>query len=184
VFLSYANVPGDGHAESVREFWLFLRSSGVDAQLDLSAAGQRRDWALWMGEQIREADYVLVIASSEYRARAEGRSGAAEGRRVQWEARLIRDAYYRDQHALSRFLPVVLPGQTVDGIPDFLAPASTTVYHVSRYTSKDAEPLLRLLTGQPGVIEPPIGPALDFTAEAPVPKRTGRRIGALPRSAR
>ena len=147
VFVSYAIVRGDDvHAESVRQFWMFLRSYGIDARLDLTAAEQRQDWSLWMAEQIREADFVLVIASPAYRERAEGRSGPAVGRGVQWEARLIRDAFYGDQDALNRYLPVVLPGQNVQGIPDFLAPAITTVYEVSDYTVASAEPLLRLLT--------------------------------------
>jgi TIR domain len=158
VFVSYAMVRGDDvQAESVRQFWMFLRSYGIDARLDLSAAEQRQDWSLWMAEQVREADFVLVIASPAYRERAEGRSGPAVGRGVQWEARLIRDAFYGDQYALNRFVPVVLPGQNVQGIPDFLAPAITTVYEVSDYTVAGAEPLLRLLTGQPAVVEPALG---------------------------
>ncbi|HEX5405110.1 MAG TPA: toll/interleukin-1 receptor domain-containing protein [Pseudonocardiaceae bacterium] len=179
VFISYANVPGDAHAESVREFWTFLRTCGVDARLDLSAAAQRRDWALWMGDELRAADYVVVVASAAYRERAEGRGNPAVGRGVQWEARLIRDAYYRDQHSLGRVLPVVLPGQTVDGVPDFLTPATTTVYHVSAYTHDGAKPLLQLLTRQPEVIEPPIGPPPDLSTGVAVPGRARRRVAAL-----
>ena len=110
-----------------------------------------------MAEQVREADFVLVIASPAYRERAEGRSAPTVGRGVQWEARLIRDTFYRDQYALNRYVPVVLPDQNVEGIPDFLAPAITTVYEVSDFTVAGAEPLLRLLTGQPAVVEPRLG---------------------------
>lgn len=157
VFLSYAWEPDSGrHQAVVREFWGFLRSQGIDAHLDLGAANDRQDWALWMADQIREADHILVIASSGYRARAQGQSGPGTGRGVQWEARLIRDAFYRDQDALNRFVPVVLAGQNDDGIPDFLAPATTTVYHVREFTLDGAEPLLRLLTRQPHEI-PPLG---------------------------
>jgi hypothetical protein len=157
VFLSYAIVPGDAHTQSVRSLWEFLRAQGIDAQFDLAAAQQRQDGSLWMADQLRVADFILVIASPAYRERAEGRSGPAVGRGVQWEARLIRDAFYRDQHALSRFVPVVLPDQDIDGVPDFLAPAITSVYHVSDYTVAGAESLLRLLTGQPAVAQPPLG---------------------------
>jgi hypothetical protein len=159
VFVSYARDPGDeSHGVAARLFWEFLRSCGIDAQLDLPAAQQRRDWALWMADQIREADFVLVIASPAYRERAEGRGDPGVGRGVQWEARLIRDAFYDDQRALDRFVPVVLPGQSVEGVPDFLAPATTTVYFVSDFTVDGADSLLRFLTGQPEVIEPPLGP--------------------------
>ncbi len=159
VFVSYAHDLGDeSHGVAVRLLWEFLRSCGIDAQLDLPAAQRRRDWALWMADQIREADFVLVIASPAYRERAEGRGDPGVGRGVQWEARLIRDAFYRDQRALDRFVPVVLPGQGVEGVPDFLAPTTTTVYFVSDFTVDGANSLLRLLTAQPETIEPPLGP--------------------------
>ncbi|MGW6933505.1 CHAT domain-containing protein [Lentzea sp. NPDC054927] len=156
VFISYAHGSAD-HEEAVRDLWIFLRRHGVDAKLDRSAAGRRQDWALWMGDQVREADHVLIIASDSYRERAEGRTSADEGRGVQFEARLIRDAFYRDPKALDRFLPVVLPGQSVEGIPDFLAPASSTVYRIAELSPTGAESLLRLLLGQPADEEPPLG---------------------------
>ena len=157
-FISYAHeCEGDTHGDVVRAFWAFLRSCGIEATLDLTAADQRQDWPLWMAEQIRAADHVLVIASPSYRERAEGRSTPDAGRGVQWEARLIRDAYYSNQYALDRFVPVVLPGQSIEGVPDFLAPRSSTVYYVPEFTVAGAEPLLRLLTDQPAWTEPPLG---------------------------
>ncbi|MET8850328.1 tetratricopeptide repeat protein [Amycolatopsis sp. NPDC004625] len=160
VFISYAPESGPAADDrAVRELWVFLRSCGVDARLDISAEHRRQDWSLWLAEQIREADHILVVASPRYREGAEGRAAPDEGRNVQWEARLIRDAFYRDPHALDRFVPVVLPGQSLDGVPDFLAAASTTVYRVERFSLSGAESLLRLLTDQPAYPEPPVGSA-------------------------
>lgn len=166
---------------------MFLRSCGVDARLDLPAAEYRQDWSLWMAEQIREADHILVIASGAYREHSEGRTGPAAGRGTQWEARLIRDAFYRDQHALNRFLPVVLPGQTVQGIPDFLAGAITTVYEVDEFTVAGAERLLRFLTGQPAYSDPPIGappslPSINPVEAGPVEIGQGHRRARKNRS--
>jgi hypothetical protein len=169
VFISYAREPDDpAHEESVIRLWTFLRENGLDARLDLGEASERRDWALWMGRQLREADYVLVIASPGYRRGAEGRGAAHEERGVQWEARLIRDAFYADPQAVSRFVPVVLPGQSVAGVPDFLGPATSTVYPVSDFTVEGAEPLLRLLTNQPEILRPPLGP-VPVLKPRPVP---------------
>jgi hypothetical protein len=80
-----------------------------------------------MGDMIRWADHVLVVASDAYRKRAEGRTDPGEGRGVGWEARLIRDAFYKNQHDLDRFVPVLLPGHSADQLPDFLAPHSSSV---------------------------------------------------------
>ena len=85
-FISYAH-DSDAHQDLVRDFWLFLRAHGIDARLDLPATGQRTDWAQWMTRQVRDAGRVLVVASPEYRRRAEGDAGPDEGRGVQWEAR-------------------------------------------------------------------------------------------------
>ena len=158
VFISYAH-DDQAHQNRVRDFWVFLRANGMDARLDLVAAEQRVDWAEWMTREVRDAGRVLVIASPEYRKRAEGDAGPAEGRGVQWEARLIRDLFYADQEAgLQRFVPVVLPGCSSDDIPLWLARAWAASYRVSEYTVAGAEKLLRLLTGQTGELMPPLGP--------------------------
>ncbi|MGW4061365.1 toll/interleukin-1 receptor domain-containing protein [Amycolatopsis sp. NPDC004747] len=179
VFLSYAREPGDpAHEEAVLRLWTFLRSCGVDARLDLGEASERRDWALWMAGQIRDADYVLVIASPAYRRSAEGRGDAHEERGVQWEARLIRDAFYADQHAVNRFVPVVLPGQSVAGVPDFLGPATSTVYPVEDFTVEGAEKLLRLLTNQPEILQPPLGPVPALAPRPAAPVTPGPQPGS------
>lgn len=58
-----------------------------------------------MSDQIRESDHVLIVASAAYRERTEGRSGPDVGRGVQYEARLIWDAFYANQEDLVRFVP-------------------------------------------------------------------------------
>jgi hypothetical protein len=178
-FISYAQqADSPGHGESVLRLWALLRDCGIDARLDLPAAQQRQDWTLWMADEIRAADFVLVIASPAYRERAEGRSDPDVGQGVQYEARLIREAFFRDQRRLDRFVPVVLPGQDIDGLPDFLGPAISTVYRVSNFTVSGANALLRFLTGQPEIVERPLGkiPVLDPRAiptnPAPAPNRT------------
>ena len=74
VFVSYAHDDA-AHEERVRDFWLFLRASGIDAVVDLPAAEQRLDWTLWMTGQIRDTGHILVIASPRYKERAEGDAG-------------------------------------------------------------------------------------------------------------
>jgi hypothetical protein len=174
VFISYAHDDA-AHEERVRRFWLFLRGQGVDARLDLAVAGRRVDWAEWMTREVRDADRVLVIASPEYKRRAEGDVRPDEGRGVQWEVRLIRDVVYADQRAgLERVLPVVLPGCSADDLPLWLAPASVAHYVVSEFTVPGSEALLRLLTGQPFEIVPSLGvvpvlPPLDAAPPSAVP---------------
>jgi hypothetical protein len=128
VFISYAHDSAE-HEERVRDFWLFLRSNGIDAHLDLPAADRRQDWPMWMRRQVAAARYVLVVASPAYKRRAEGDAASDEGRGVQWEAALLRELVYRDRDAaLDQLVPVVLPGGNADDLPDWLTPDSSTHY--------------------------------------------------------
>ena len=59
----------------VIRFW--CRSCGCSARkrsrrrFDMEAAGRREDWALWMLQEIRAADLMLVVGSAEYKRRSE-----------------------------------------------------------------------------------------------------------------
>lgn len=162
VFISYAHDDA-AHEDLVRDFWWSLRAQGVDAHADVTAAEDRQDWAQWMIGQIRDADRILVVASPAYARRANGDAEPDEGRGVQWEAGLIRNLVYEDQTGgVRRVLPVVLPSCSPRDIPLWLLPASAGYYRVSEFTVPGAEKLLRVLTGQPSEVEPPLGtpPAL------------------------
>jgi hypothetical protein len=181
VFISYA-WDDDAHVDLVRQFWDFLRGQGgIDARLDMPAAGQPRDWLAWMQEQVEEADFVLVVASPEYKRRAAGRTAAGAGRGVQWEARLIREISYADNQAgLAKVLPVVLPGRSAAEIPLWLGPTTRTHYVVTHFTVAGADALLRYLTGQPYEVDPPLSPAPVL-----LPRQAGSGPGAdLPDSGR
>jgi WD40 repeat protein len=158
VFISYAH-EGPEHEKRVRDLWLFLRRNGIDAVLDLAAAERRQDWPLWMLEQVREARFVLVVASPEYRRRADGAAASDQGRGLQFEAGLIREEVYRDRPAaVDRFIPVLLPGYGVDDIPSWLGPMTSSHYQITDLSVAGAERLLRLLTDQPFETTSPVGP--------------------------
>ncbi|MGO9973626.1 MAG: SEFIR domain-containing protein [Solirubrobacteraceae bacterium] len=157
VFVSYAHESLE-HVEAVRSLWILLRSLGVDARLDLPAGERRQDWPVWMLREVRAAEFVLVVASREYRRRAEGDAPADEGRGVRFEAALIREEFYRDREAgVAKFVPVLLPGSSRGDIPVFLGPTTATSYAVEELTPAGVERLLRLLTAQPFEVEPPVG---------------------------
>src|SRR6185369_3085833 len=110
VFVSYA-YDSPEHAEAVRALWELLRSQGVDAKLDRSFEGEPQDWPLWMLEQFREAQFVIVVASPAYKRRADGLADGDEGRGVQFEAAVLRDLVMGDRRTWSgRILTVLVPG--------------------------------------------------------------------------
>ncbi|HEX5401309.1 MAG TPA: SEFIR domain-containing protein [Pseudonocardiaceae bacterium] len=148
VFITYAH-DSQQHKITVERFGRFLRSDmGLDVRLDSWDDGWRQDWSAWAIEQLTEADFILVIASPDYRIRADGMAAPSEGRGSQFEAAMIRNEVTKDlQRATRRILPVVLPGRSIDDIPTFLNPYSTTRFHVSEFSAAGVAELVAAITG-------------------------------------
>lgn len=179
-FISYAH-DNQKHVDQVRAFWKFLRSCGIDGQLDLPAGERRQDWALWMLRGIRDSRHVLVVASPEYKRRAEGDAPVDEGMGVRWEALLLRNLVYNDPvAALDRIIPVILPGGSAADLPVWLGGSSHTHYPVEEFTVAGGEKLLRLLTGQPYETVPPLGPVPELPPREQTGGETARPSLVLP----
>lgn len=148
VFVTYAH-ESLAHKDQVREFATFLRADiGLDVHLDQWYDSRRRDWSAWAIDHLTNADFILVIASPEYKRRADGAAPPDEGRGSQFEAAIIRDNLTKNLHEQTqRVLPVVLPGRSVDEIPTFLNAHSTTRYHVDEFTVDGVSSLLAAITG-------------------------------------
>jgi hypothetical protein len=172
-FLSYAH-DSPQHRDAVRRLWFLLIENGVNAWADLAAEDQRQEWPRRMEEKLDASDYILVIASEAYRRRVNRPAGETQGRGVEYEAALIRERLYDNREFwYPRILPVVLPGHDHTEIPSFLGPRGGTNYRVTSFTVAGAEPLLRILTGQPAEGAPALGtpPSLP-RRPAPMDSRT------------
>jgi tetratricopeptide (TPR) repeat protein len=179
VFVSYAHDDAV-HKALVLDFWMFLRRCGVDAALDVPAADVPQDWPLWMETQVSESDYVLMVASPAYRRRAGADATSDEGRGVQWEGRLIRELFYRDQESgRRRFLSVVLPGRSANELPLWVGSYSQSHFVVADFTPKGAEGLLRYLTGQIHQV-PPLGKVPKFDVDFPTPPQVSAALSVVP----
>ncbi|WP_285474713.1 SEFIR domain-containing protein [Actinoplanes sp. NBRC 101535] len=184
-FISYAHDSG-AHRDRVRAFWHFLRTvCNVDAWCDFSAEASRTEWTRTMESAMDAAEFILVIASPQYRLRAgpDLPPTLESGRGVAYEASLLRDRSYRDPvGALRQILPVVLPGCSADDIPGFLLRHSTTHYPVSSFTVAGAEQLVRVLTHQPAEIVPDLGGRTPELSPRPVPDGERDRLVAALRT--
>jgi hypothetical protein len=75
------------------------------------------------------------MASPEFRERADGRGSPTDGRGSRFEGAMMRAKMTANQSLwIGRILPVVLPGRSVDEIPDFLFPHSSTYYKIPEFT--------------------------------------------------
>ncbi|MBB1154850.1 SEFIR domain-containing protein [Amycolatopsis dendrobii] len=170
IFISYAHDTAE-HYQRVGTFASFLRARiGLDVRLDQWDDSARIDWSDWAIRNILAADFVLVIASPDYKRRANGEAPAHEGRGSQFEARIMRDALTRDLHGETRrILPVVLPGGTVEDIPSFLTPYCTTHYRVPEFTDDGVAGLISAITGRSQNERPVRGTWRGATDSAPGP---------------
>jgi hypothetical protein len=157
VLISYAH-ESPKHMADVERLYKLLRENGVDAQLDLIGDEEPRNWALWMTTEIARADHVLMIISPSYKRRFESDEPEEVGAGVRWEARIIRDAIYRDQAGARRkFLTVLLPGGRREDIPDSLEPGAGSPYEVKDFTFTGAERLIRWLKNEPARVPTELG---------------------------
>lgn len=178
VFVTYAHDSPE-HKDRVRLFADFLHSRiGLEVHLDQWDDNERRDWSLWALKHLDTANFVVVIASPEYKRRAEGTAAPDEGRGSQFEAARIRDRLTRDLgREIKRVLPVVFPQQSVEDIPNFLNPFSTTRYPVDAFTEEGVEDLLAAITGRARHQRPERGRWSGGAVSAAGPHRTSLATG-------
>lgn len=178
VFISYSQ-DSPHHEKVVRELGVLLRTQlGIDARLDQWSSHKRRDWSQWAIKQLDKADFVLAIASPGFRDRADGRAPSNEGRGSQFEGAILRNCMTKDRNAwISRILPVVLPHNTVDDIPEFLLPYSATHFVIEHLTPDGIVDLRRALTRQARYRIPPLGKPVPLPPEeaTATPPPTARR---------
>jgi hypothetical protein len=154
VFISYSH-DSETHKQRVLELSERLRADGVDATIDQYIAndGPPQGWPRWMDEQLRDANFVLMLCTSVYRRRVEGREETGRGRGVAWEGNLVYQHIYNAAARNDRFLPVLLDGASLDDVP-------LPLQGVPSYRPTDEqgyEVLYRRLTGQPLVQKGTLG---------------------------
>ena len=160
VFISYSHDTVD-HGDAVLQFGNRLRSEGIDCSLDQYEESPPEGWPRWMDNQIRKADFVLMVCSELYRKKIEREVGADVGLGVKWEGTLIYQHLYDLGSANVKFIPVLL----ADGQPEYipLPLRGATYYRVSVEAEYDR--LYWRLRGQTKAVKPDLG------ALRPLPKK-------------
>jgi hypothetical protein len=167
VFISYSH-DSAAHKEAVLELSERLRAGGLDARIDqyIQTEGPSEGWPRWMDEQLRNADFVLLICTATYRRRLEGREEPGIGHGVLWEGSLVYQYIYNAATRNTRFLPVLLTGACSDDIP-------IPLQSVPCYRPLDSagyEELYRRLTGQPLVRMGELGNKRSLPVQVVQPK--------------
>ena len=152
VFISYSH-DSTAHEQRVLAFSDRLRADGVNASLDQYESDPPTGWPIWMEDQIRDADFVLLVCSEAYRRRVERREEPGKGQGVVWESLIIYNELYSDTGVNRKFIAVLLEGASPNDIP--LPLRGFTYYRAD--TEAGYENLYRRLTKQPAVTKPALG---------------------------
>lgn len=152
VFISYAHESVE-LANRVLEFSNFLRSKGIDSEIDQYEEAPVEGWPKWMMRQVQQADFVLVCCSKLFYERANDFSGGDDGLGVKWETSLILQQLYTLSTNNTKFIPIIFDKGSKEYIPLPLQPY--TYYQVSDDSNKQR--LIDRLRGVSKSKRPPLG---------------------------
>ena len=158
MFVSYSD-DSPAHAKRVLELAQWLRNHGIDAQIDQFEESPEEGWPRWIYRQIRESEFVLIIASPGYLRRCEGEEPGADatGSSIKFGSHLTLQELHEAGGRNRRFVPVLFDDDAiVESVP--LPLRGATCYRLP----SQREDLYRRLTGQPRVKSAPLGALLTF----------------------
>ncbi|MFF9580761.1 TIR domain-containing protein [Streptomyces achromogenes] len=157
VFICYAH-DSARHKRYALRFANLLTRNGIRVHLDQWDVDQRKDWAIWARKLIDKVDFVIVLASPICRKAFDGDLNGPDNPGIQSEAQLIRERLHTRRDVwTAKVLPVVLPHELVDNIPEMLQPWTADHYDIRELTREGIDELLRAMTGIPRYSRPPLG---------------------------
>lgn len=184
VFISYSH-DNEEHGQRVRALSDRLRIDGIDCRIDQYEVAPPKGWRRWMEDQIKWADFVLMVCSETYHRRVQGREKTGQGLGATYEATLLLDQLYESGMRNSRTIPLLFAGAETTQIP--LPLRTYTCYYLDANDEayeEQYQALYRHLTGQPRIEAPPLGKALELESAPPhssmeVTKRQPWAIGMV-----
>lgn len=157
VFISYCHESAD-HSDRVLALADRLCLSHIDCVLDRYVQAPKQGWPLWMEQNIRCADHILIVCTETYDRRARGDEENGRGRGVIWESLLTYQYLYENAHSNSKIIPIVLAHSDIDHIPQPLR--GYQYYNVSN--DDGFQLLYRRIMDLPLVVKPPLGQPLNL----------------------
>lgn len=152
VFISYSHDSAE-HLERVLNLADRLRVDGVDANVDQYETVPSVGWPAWTGNQITNANFVIIVCTPTYFRRSANQESPGVGLGVCWESKIILQLLYDGQGENEKFIPVLFDSTDIESIP--LELRSTVCYKLYEPDGYDA--LYRRLTHQAYTPKPAMG---------------------------
>lgn len=150
VFISYSH-ENLQFEQTVLTFTNKLRAEGIDANIDLYEEAPAEGWPRWMDNQIRTADFVLVICTKSYFDKTIPENNQGKG--VSWEVNIVYQYIYDNYSENTKFIPVVFNDSDIDNI--MVPLKSFTYYNVN--SSDGYDRLYWRLRGVSKIQKPELG---------------------------
>ena len=149
-----------------------LQSDGVVVIFDHWHLGPGQEKQHFMEQNITKNDFVIVICTEKYAAKADDREGG-----VGYKTAII-SSQLAEHLLTSKYIPVLRHGSFRTSLPIYLKPRMGIDLSAEPYWEDEYERLLRALHNEP-IQPPPLGKKPDF-AKAPAKTVMGRTGVAAP----
>lgn len=170
-FVSYSHDTA-AHKDWVRSLAVQLQSHGVEVKLDQWDLRPGADLLNYMETSIRESDFVLLICSPMFAAKANaGRGG------VGYEKAIVSAEVFEDSRS-EKFIPVLRSGTSGTSLPSYIKSRLYVDATDDERFEAVLEDLLRVLHGKPSFSRPPLGPIPDLGLAPASPAATGVRASS------
>ncbi len=159
VFISYSWESAK-HQNWVRYLGERLCTGGVKARLDQWFVEAGHSVTQFMEEEVRQADFVLVVCTPIYAQKSNNRAGG-----VGYEQQIV-SGYLVSGPLRSKFVPIIRAGAHEPGpdcaIPTHFMGIAWIDFRDEAAFEKSLEELLRVIHSKPEFAPPPIGPTPSF----------------------
>ncbi|MEH2276941.1 MAG: SEFIR domain-containing protein [Nostoc sp.] len=119
VFISYS-WDSTEHKKRVLNLSNRLREAGIDCMIDQYVAFPLEGWPLWMINQVKGADFVLLICTEKYYQRFMRKCENDKSLGVILESQNIIQELYEGQGKNSKFIPIIFSQKESNYIPDIV----------------------------------------------------------------
>jgi hypothetical protein len=152
VLISYSH-DSPAHKERTLELAQSLRGDGIDARIDQFVPAPAQGWPQWMEDELRQADFVIVVCTKSYRRRFEATEAPGVGRGASWESQLVKQRLYDNELTHETLVSVLFDDGDDEDVPTLLRAGTRLVL------PEDYDSLLARLARQPAVHPATLGPA-------------------------
>jgi hypothetical protein len=172
-FISYA-WEGKRHANWVNYLAGALAANGVFVHLDMWETYPGMEIARYMESSVRSSTHVLIICTTKYADRADGRKGG-----VGFETSIVTGQIFSGTRNKKKFVPILRQGEPAKAMPTYLI-GKLHIDFRGRAFRQPLEDLLRHLFDEPVHKRPDIGTRPNFPTVV-LPKKPSAKAKRAPK---